>query len=101
MEAYSVMIKGGNKCEIQMKENSVLTIYDISLSKSKNKQEKQHEIQLMYSSSKGEDGMIAYLSEKANIYQMNTKLEILPNTIVCFEAIGNGEVYLNGIIYSF
>ena len=98
MENYSIKIKGGNTCDVKIKANNVFTIYNISLSKTK---EKKNAIQLMYSTNKGTNGMIGYLSEKADICQMQMKLEILPNTVVCFEAIGEGEIYLNGVIYTF
>ena len=64
MENHSILIKGGNKCEIEIKEKEVYTIYNIALKRSK---EGNNQIQLMFSSNKGQHGMIGILSEKANM----------------------------------
>ncbi|EDS89815.1 hypothetical protein KM1_106500 [Entamoeba histolytica HM-3:IMSS] len=98
MNNYALSLKGGNICEVKIKDKNVLCINTIALVPSKTG---TNYIILHMTTSSGKSAFICNLNEQSNMYQIQTKLEFLENEIVSFEAIGTGEVHLSGVLFFF
>ncbi|EDR27703.1 hypothetical protein EDI_290960 [Entamoeba dispar SAW760] len=94
----ALSIKGGNVCEVKIKDKNVLCINTIALIPSKTG---TNSITIRMTTSSGKSAFICNLNEQSNMYQTQTKLEFFEKEIVSFEAFGTGEVHLSGVLFFF